>query len=120
MTAKPARREAPEKLGNCRSRGQGDGLRRLEAVAQAVEGKMTGLGRGGANGDLELGWEQEDWRVGQSPKEVEIEDRNEEAEESQGTSRKSEQQFALTFWAGGQVPSGRDCPALDATAYYRF
>lgn len=46
MTAKPARREAPEKLGNCRSWGQGDGLRRLEAVAQAVEGKMNGLGGG--------------------------------------------------------------------------
>lgn len=97
--------------------GGGDGLRRLEAVAQEVEGKMTGWG---ADGDLELGWEQEDWRVGQIPKEVDIEDRDEEAEESRGMSRKSEQQFALTFWAGGQIPSGRDCPASDATADYCF
>lgn len=94
-----------------------DGLRRLEAVDQEVEGKMTGWG---TNRDLELGWEQEDWRVGQSPKETDIEGRDEEAEESQGTSRESARQFAFTFWAGGQVPSGRDCPALDATAYHCF
>lgn len=119
MTAKPARREALEKLGDRPAGvGGGDGLRRLETVAQEAECGMTGWG---TNGDLEQGWEArrwEGWDRALRKSILRIETRK--AEESQGTSGKSEQQCALTLWTGGQLPSGRDCPALYANVLYRF